>query len=219
MELTHRPFLRSRGADRSLTGLVVLLLADIAFIIPLVQLGMINRHAHDLALVAVIACALAAIRVANFWLPDEHLRFLDATFTLVGCILLGWLVLRQAIAGRGRMNWHRVQGAVAAYLLAWGAFTQAFRLVAMGFPGAFLVAGSPATYSEVVPQLGYFSMVSIATLGYGDIVPLHPLARSLAMVEAVFGVLYPVILIGWLVTLEVEAGRDEASGDEESKKP
>lgn len=239
MELTHRPYLHSRGADRSLTALVVLLIADIAFIVPLVQMGWLNRHAHDLALVAVmglgafavwthlmaarvvavIACALAVIRVANFWLPDEHLRFWDAAFTLVGCLLLGWLVLRQAIAGHGRMNWHRVQGAVGAYLLAWGAFTQAFRLVAMGFPGAFQVAGVPASYGEVVSQLGYFSMVTIATLGYGDIVPLHPLARSLAMVEAVFGVIYPVILIGWLVTLEVETGRDEASGDGKSKKP
>ena len=72
MELTHRPFLRSRGADRSLTGLVVLLLADIAFIIPLVQLGMINRHAHDLALVAVMGLGAIHWSISSAFVKASH---------------------------------------------------------------------------------------------------------------------------------------------------
>ena len=46
----------------------------------------------------------------------------------------------------------------------------------------------------------YFSYITITTTGFGEIVPLHPLARSLVQLEAFIGVLYPVILIGRLVS-------------------
>jgi voltage-gated potassium channel Kch len=82
-------------------------------------------------------------------------------------------------------------------------FAQGFRLVAISTPGAFLVSGAPADYDTIVPRLVYFSMVTLTTLGYGDITPVHPYARSLVMLESLFGVLYPVILISRLVSLEV----------------
>jgi hypothetical protein len=46
----------------------------------------------------------------------------------------------------------------------------------------------------------YFSYITITTTGFGEIVPLHPIARSLVQLEAIIGVLYPVILIGRLVS-------------------
>ena len=49
----------------------------------------------------------------------------------------------------------------------------------------------------------YLSFVTFTSTGYGDIVPVHPLARSLCNLEAVIGQLYPAILIGRLVTLEL----------------
>ncbi len=227
MELTHRPFLRSRGADRSLTVLVVVMLADIAVFSPLVGMGLLNRHAHDIAVVLVVGlgafaiwthlmaarvlgmvvAALALVRLANFWVPDASVRALDASLMLAACGLLAGLVLRQTLAGRGRMNWHRVQGAVAAYVLVGAAFAQAYRLVAMHAPGTFFRFGALVDYDRIVPELGYFSFITLTTLGFGDITPAHPIARSLAMLEALFGVLYPVIMISWLVTLEVEAER------------
>ncbi len=46
-----------------------------------------------------------------------------------------------------------------------------------------------------VGNLIYFSFVTLTTTGYGDIVPLHPYARSLANIEAVIGQLYPATLL------------------------
>jgi hypothetical protein len=57
---------------------------------------------------------------------------------------------------------------------------------------------------ELTSQLIYFSCSTLTTLGYGDIVPVNPLARSLANLEAFFGQLYPAILIGRLVTLQMQ---------------
>jgi hypothetical protein len=49
----------------------------------------------------------------------------------------------------------------------------------------------------------YFSFVTLATLGYGDISPVHPIARSLAVAEAITGQLYLAILIARLVSQEL----------------
>ena len=47
--------------------------------------------------------------------------------------------------------------------------------------------------------------MTLTTLGYGDTVPVHPVARSLAIAEALVGQLYPAILIGRLVSLQISA--------------
>jgi len=69
-------------------------------------------------------------------------------------------------------------------------------------PGSFGVSAQKGEAS--LPQLAYFSFTTLTTLGFGDIVPLRSLARSLVMLEALVGQLFPVILIARLVTLEIE---------------
>ena len=51
----------------------------------------------------------------------------------------------------------------------------------------------------------YFSFATLTSTGYGDIVPIHPLARSLTNLECVFGQLYPATILARLVTLELRA--------------
>jgi Ion channel len=79
-------------------------------------------------------------------------------------------------------------------------------MIALLTPHAFSglnVAESP----KFVSDLSYFSFVTLTTVGYGDIVPVHPLARSLSSVEAIIGQLYPATLLARLVTLELEDRR------------
>jgi hypothetical protein len=52
-------------------------------------------------------------------------------------------------------------------------------------------------------------MVALTTTGFGDITPIHPLARSLVMLEALIGQLYPAILLARIVTLEIETRRSK----------
>jgi hypothetical protein len=54
-------------------------------------------------------------------------------------------------------------------------------------------------------------------VGYGDIVPIHPVARMFAILEALIGLLYPATLLARLVSLEImhrSAPRDEKTSDE-----
>jgi voltage-gated potassium channel Kch len=57
----------------------------------------------------------------------------------------------------------------------------------------------------VASNLIYFSFVTLTTVGYGDIIPVHPFARALTNIEAVIGQLYPATLLARLVTLEIES--------------
>ncbi len=212
---------RHHLADLGLTVLVALLLLDLVVMTPLVELRLVNRHLAQGLFVLVLLAGVAAlswhnavarlfllaalgcvaIRMANLVLPDAALRAWDAGFTLAALGLLASLVLWQVFSA-GRMSLHRVLGAIAAYLLLGMVFAQMYRLIAQWAPGGFLVGGTPVDYDTVVPRLRYFSFVTLTSLGFGDITPAHPAARSVAVLEALVGVLYPAVLIGRLVSLE-----------------
>jgi hypothetical protein len=49
------------------------------------------------------------------------------------------------------------------------------------------------------------SFVTLTSTGYGDIIPVHPLARSLCNIESIVGQLYPAMILARLVTLELRA--------------
>jgi hypothetical protein len=103
----------------------------------------------------------------------------------------------------GDISFHRIQGAVVVYLLLAMLFAYIFHII-------FLLTGDTAFNNISGPELKaflYFSLTTLTTVGYGDITPVHPLARSLANFEALIGQLYPAILIARLVSMEFESSQ------------
>jgi voltage-gated potassium channel Kch len=111
----------------------------------------------------------------------------------------------------GPVNVHRIQGAVAAYLLLGLAWTLAYELVAFRAAGAFSGTGLGGAER---PDFIYFSFVTLTTVGYGDVTPVDPVARSLAVAEALTGQLYPAILLARLVSLATGSGPAGPATDE-----
>ena len=76
-------------------------------------------------------------------------------------------------------------------------------------PGAFNIPATTAIYlGDDVSSLGsamYFSFVTLTTLGYGDITPINPFARSLAFLEAAMGQIYLTVLIASLVGVHISS--------------
>ena len=101
---------------------------------------------------------------------------------------------------------HRIQGAIAFYLLIAVIFAYFFLLLVTLVPDAFNKSIA-LTDSFGATRLLYFSFATITTTGYGDIAPVHPPARSLANLEAVIGQLFPATLLARIVTLEIAAER------------
>jgi hypothetical protein len=106
---------------------------------------------------------------------------------------------------QGRVSWSRIQGGICAYLLIGMAWASAFSLVEQVRPGSFHFVSAPANIDQLTSKLIYFSFATLTTVGFGDILPVLPFARSLAIAEAVVGQLFPAILIGALVAMAMQA--------------
>ncbi len=217
---------RDRLADPLLTALTVLLVVLMFVLAPLHAAEVIHAETLGFAVVlVVIGCVLvvsaspvaAALMLTAVGLAATAavLRLdrrssldvlLDASaWAIIGLVLI-WAVAR-AVFGPGRVTYHRVIGAVLLYLTLGLTFVAAYTFVGLLDPDAFTgltVTDSPALASDLV----YFSFVTLTTIGYGDILPVHPVARSLANLEGILGQLYPATLLARLVTLELEHRRN-----------
>lgn len=108
-------------------------------------------------------------------------------------------------------------GALAVYLLMAYIFALVYSVIDMHVENAFNVPGrlteaqltDPTTGQGV---FGYFSIVTLTTLGYGDVSPVSPSARSAVMLEAVLGQLYLVTMVARLVGMHVATGRHSKAG-------
>ena len=131
------------------------------------------------------------------------LETVDRIFTILfGTALLA--VILWQVYKSGPVTGHRVRGAIAGYLLLAVIFSLIYSFIYYFNPNSF----NFATASNISKQdFFYFSVVSLTTLGFGDITPITPLARTFVMVEAFIGQLYPAILIARLVSLAVETGK------------
>jgi hypothetical protein len=86
-------------------------------------------------------------------------------------------------------------GAVFGYFLLLVVWALLFRALELWSPGAFSLAADGDPFTELL----YFSLVTITTLGYGDIAPVDPFARISAGLEAATGTLYIAIMIARIV--------------------
>lgn len=116
----------------------------------------------------------------------------------------------------GEVTIDRLLGAAAVYLLIAATFALAFALAHRLRPDALAMPPAVAsTLSNRHAALGvywYFSMTTLTTVGYGDIVPTSALSRGIAMLEATLGQLYLAIVVARLVSLQLVARPSPPAG-------
>jgi voltage-gated potassium channel Kch len=152
----------------------------------------------------LLAAAALLSSWAAYWRPERLFDILGAGLTLLFLGLLVAVVMIQVFRG-GAVTGHRIRGAVVVYLLFGLIWALAYQVAALLLPGAFQL---PANVSADDPDslmrgMVYFSFITLTTLGYGDILPLHPTVRLLAIAEALTGQLFPAITLARLVSLAV----------------
>jgi Ion channel len=109
------------------------------------------------------------------------------------------IVARGVVAGiqvERRVTLHSVMGALTIYLLAGLIFAFLYGVLDEIVSGPVLSNLGPDKHPEEV----YFSFITLATVGYGDITPLVPAARMTAVLEALFGQLYLVTIVAVIVS-------------------
>jgi len=121
------------------------------------------------------------------------------------------VVVRQALGRDISVTVDTIAGAVCVYLLLAVIWALMFSLMELTHPGSFQSNGqmlaSAHRHRAVGTELLYLSVVTLSTLGYGDVLPFSPQARMLAAIEAIIGQLYLAVLIARLVGIEASRPR------------
>ncbi len=155
--------------------------------------------------VLVIAIVLAIPAIAGRWI--NHFRpdlIPPAVFLVAGLILIAFVVgnLLRFVLRAPSVNTEVLCASISAYLMLGLMWTIAYWLVDQLTPGGAFSFNTNAGTQSMNGFTGfYFSFITLSTVGYGDITPVSRIARWLAAMEAMTGLLYVAVLIARLVSL------------------
>ena len=120
-------------------------------------------------------------------------------------VFFAGVVLNQVLTAE-RVTEDTVLGSACAYLLLALAFASAYEAVFFFDSEAFKGIETEGGLSPFA-QLSYFSLVTLTTLGYGDISPVHPFCQSLAIVQTVIGAMFPALVVARIIAVHA-SGND-----------
>jgi amino acid transporter len=207
--LGMRPLIGDSGAATAAFSIVVMLVFVIAlYTIQVDELfgdreRLIKQRKHrgvfgwGLAIVAIV------FRLADIAFPNHRLAT-ASSITLL--LFFGFVALTElrAVLRQRTITRETISMSVSVYLLlglTWGFF---YIVLFDLHPQAFSFGGTPAPpEQQVMPVLVYFSLTTLATVGYGDITPLTLQARYAAVSEGIAGQFYLAILVARLVALQM----------------
>ena len=192
-------------SDSHLSGVVLDIF--ISFLIVFVVFESRQRR-HSLA----IAVSLSLLALISNW-SDEYLNILPIviaaqTFSILFIFYISYVIIMTIIEAK-KVTVDIIFGAVCVYLLIGLMWTFLYSLLELNHPGSFITNISPDKITAssspefIVSRLNYFSFVTLATIGYGDIIPVSHPAQMLSVFEAIIGQLYLTILIARFVGLYI----------------
>lgn len=145
----------------------------------------------------ILTASGVATATIDYFLNIQELHFVNISILFVFSLASTWIASRHLLLS-GTITLNKIIGAICIYLLIglnWSAF---YLFINIANPGSFHGLTSTAIGVQF-SELLYYSYVTITTLGYGDITPAKPIARTLAYLEAIVGQFYVAVLVAWLV--------------------
>lgn len=150
----------------------------------------------------LLAINAFVFRGLEFLNPQDIIQQLEILMSVMFYTLLAGLIMRYVLQDE-ESTAYRIQGAIIVYIL--------FGIICGLLYHAFYLANTKSFNFTTLPQdqvsfahLLYFSFTVQTTVGSGDIFPLLPWPKSIIIFQSMFGMLYPVVIIARLVTLEIE---------------
>lgn len=155
-----------------------------------------NRTAFNILLYPAVAAFLLQIFEA-IQPGDNNWRAIIADLTMA-LVYTGTaiIVLRHSLTGK-RIDADKLVGAICAYFLFALIFGRLYEVVEAVQPGSFIDVHSNHAMSYA--DLSYFSLITLTSVGYGDITPVSIGARTLASLEGAVGVLFLAIFVARMV--------------------
>ena len=212
------PSQKLRGCRLLLGSLIALLLAfpfleevtrpsflilpiAVVFVLGVVAVHEGRAHLRRALVLATIQVIFTGLSVLLREQPVPYLASVSMTMAAIVALILFsmYCVLRYVLRARV-ITRDQIYGGICAYLMLGFAFGAVFYLLNILVPDSFAVNTRLPVVGEN-PDLMYFSFVTLATLGYGDITPLSRFARSLSELEALTGSLYIAVFMARLVSM------------------
>lgn len=169
----------------------------------------VSENRTQLIVAGCLAGAQFVLRVLTPWLELEGLQVAQM---LLGILFLGYIaiVIVRYLFSTERVTFDMICASLCVYLLLGIIWYEAYVLLAVYDSESFKMPErdvAEMSASETNDAQGdlvlYFSFVTLTTLGYGDVTPVTATARMLAILEAITGQLYLVVLVGRLVGLQI----------------
>jgi len=186
------PAVRASGVPIPQIAITIVLLTFVSLAIALSR--------SRIAIVTLVVSVILTI-IGLIWSSTEPNLLTDSVAALGQVLsqlsLLG--AVASAVFGPGRITYHRILGAIVMYLGIGMIFTSLDMLLVRTIPNAF--THLPTNPIELREALTYFGFGTLTTGSFGDIAPLHPIARSLSNLESICGQLFPATLLARIVSL------------------
>jgi hypothetical protein len=144
---------------------------------------------------AVAALAVAIVRATARWIGEGAARTMNALLISLGPPAVAVGVVRNLRAS-GEVRLEAVFGVLCLYVLIGMAFGFVYGAIDRFGDGPFFAGGQPATVAHCL----YFSLTTLATVGYGDFVARTDVGHTLAVSEALIGQIYLVTVVSLIVS-------------------
>ncbi|MCG8686383.1 MAG: ion channel [Desulfobacterales bacterium] len=134
----------------------------------------------------------------HFYTPIGNMRVVSICLQALFVVYVSMLIV-VSIFHASRVNRDVISAAIVVYLFISVFFYKIYLILELTSPGSFTVS-----HAEILSKPGllrYFSLVTLSTLGYGDISPVTPEAQAIASIEAIFGQIYLAVLVARLVSI------------------
>jgi hypothetical protein len=117
------------------------------------------------------------------------------------------IVVARYVSSAKRVSWNTVSAALCIYLLFSVSYAMLYSILVILDPSSFSYTIGDGKWTESDSQFLitglYYSLVTMTTLGYGDVIPITPVTQMAAAVQALVGQLYVAVLVARLVGLQV----------------
>ena len=165
-----------------------------------------NKNVLWLGLITLLPAIIS--RWMYLYSPSELLLYISSTSTAV-FMMFNALALIAYILKQDEPHPDTIYGGICVYLFLGFLWGELFLLTELAAPGSFSLNIENLNYSTIKADLTYFSFVTLATLGYGEITPVGNMARTLAIIEAVLGQMFVAVFIARLVGFHMGPPRKE----------
>lgn len=169
----------------------------------------VSDSPRQVAIGVLLAIPTLLASWTDVFLPSQSTQVAELIAITIFLTYILLAILKRVLAARV-VTLTELYRAVNLYIMIGIAFGMIYTLIELLMPRSFQFTFGENTFSSIF----YFSFVALSTAGFGDIIAVSPIARSVVIIEMIIGVMYMAVLIGLLVnahyTSRYATRRDDA---------